>query len=476
MTIADPFLLAHQAGPRTFDLSGKLWPVSIRDQMVRGRLLVDRMFDQGILVTDPADIDSRLLVIGAGACGATAAAHAAVRGATVLLIDKEKDRFGFQLKAPSRWVDPAQYDWPLDHWTGTTFPWAGSAMPLTWSAGPAPAVAAQWENDLRAALAVAAGRLTILMRAGLSGPLALLPDKVHVHLAVQGRPCPEPMEFGRVIVAVGPGQEKTAVPWPAVTGGYVGFEFWEHDPFEDRPWKHTAPRTDALISGAGDGALQDFLRLMTGEPSAKLVSSRCGLPAWVARDLGSAEAVARSALHWGTNGEYDHLIHMQLDAEHRAVARRALGLPAVVAALDGMLSARAPDGMALVFPCRHLMCMYGLNRFLVHLIIERFKMLPPAPPARWPSLDVLDGSSVTAVTAHPGSPHACGTASACFGQGHEVTLVDAPVCYRRTQPTRRWTRDANVVVIRHGLEERDIRNLGLVPQLRARQVLPYYLP
>ena len=34
--------------------------------------------------------------------------------------------------------------------------------------------------------------------------MALLPDKVHVHTKVMGRPCPEPMEVSRVIVAVGP--------------------------------------------------------------------------------------------------------------------------------------------------------------------------------------------------------------------------------------------------------------------------------
>ena len=40
--IADPFLLAHQVAPRMFDLSGKLDPISIRDQMIRGVLLVHR--------------------------------------------------------------------------------------------------------------------------------------------------------------------------------------------------------------------------------------------------------------------------------------------------------------------------------------------------------------------------------------------------------------------------------------------------
>jgi hypothetical protein len=470
MPVADPFLLAHQAGPRTFDLSGKLWPVSIRDQMVRGRLLVDRMFDQGLLVEDPASLDSRLLVIGAGACGVTAAAHAAVRGANVLLIDKAADRFGFQRNAPTRWIDPVQYDWPLDQWTGAGFPWTGATMPLSWSAGPAPAVAHTWETrDIPMSLSLAAGRLRIVMTAGLDGPMALLPEKVHVHIKVKGTTCPEPMEFGRVIVAVGPGQEKTAVPWPKTPGGYVGFEFWETDDFEVRPWNHGASSTNVVISGAGDGSLQDFVRLMTGLSSAKLVYLTCGFAPSVARDLNAAEAIARSALHWGNNGEYDHLIHMRLDAEHRAVARRALGSASVRTALDGML-ANAPDLTRLVYRCHHLTCMYGLNRFLTHLIIERFSL--PAPPRV--SLEVDDGAAVQAVT---GLGHACGDPATCFGLDHDVTLADDQSCFDEVPATRpRRIVQANVVVIRHGLQEGDVRNLGLVPQLRARQVLPYYLP
>ena len=72
--MADPFLLAHQVGPRFFDLSGKLNPISIREQMIRARLLVERA-KQANLIGPNSD----LLVIGSGACGATAALHAASR-------------------------------------------------------------------------------------------------------------------------------------------------------------------------------------------------------------------------------------------------------------------------------------------------------------------------------------------------------------------------------------------------------------
>ena len=81
--MADPFLLAHLVGPRIFDLSGKLNPISIRDQMVRGRMLIDRAFEANLIGPDES-----LLVIGSGACGATAAVRAAERETQTLLIDK----------------------------------------------------------------------------------------------------------------------------------------------------------------------------------------------------------------------------------------------------------------------------------------------------------------------------------------------------------------------------------------------------
>src|SRR5690242_3041515 len=108
---ADPFLLAHQVGPRMFDLSGKLDPISIRDQMLRGLLLVDRALHEDLIGPK-----SPLLVVGAGACGATAALHAAEEGVPTLLVDRKDQAFSLQRNCKSRWIDPTQYDWPLDHW------------------------------------------------------------------------------------------------------------------------------------------------------------------------------------------------------------------------------------------------------------------------------------------------------------------------------------------------------------------------
>ena len=65
--------------------------------------------------------------------------------------------------------------------------------------------------------------------------------------------------------------------------------------------------------------------------------------------------------------------------------------------------------------------MYGLNRFLAHLIIERFLLpkLPPPPPV------ILMVNAGTIVTAAVGLGHPCGVPAYCFGKPHEVKLAGA---------------------------------------------------
>ena len=45
----EPFLLAHQVLPQLYLISSHVGPISIRDQMVRGRLVVERALEQGLI-------------------------------------------------------------------------------------------------------------------------------------------------------------------------------------------------------------------------------------------------------------------------------------------------------------------------------------------------------------------------------------------------------------------------------------------
>jgi hypothetical protein len=120
----DPFLVTHQVGPAVFDIGGKLYPVSIRDQMVRGQSIVDRAIQAGFGAKG-----EHLLVIGAGCAGAAAAIEAASRGITTHLIDTAPMPFLRQAACMTRWIHPHEYEWPLDHWPTPDYPFVGLPAP-----------------------------------------------------------------------------------------------------------------------------------------------------------------------------------------------------------------------------------------------------------------------------------------------------------------------------------------------------------
>ena len=459
--MADPFLLAHHVAERVFNISGKLSPVSLKDQVIRGRLFVDRAFEEGLITSAP---DQGLLILGGGACGVTAAIRAAELGVPTVLLERSPRLFGLQAGCTTRWLDPAQYDWPLDHWMAATFPWAGAPMPLSWSADWAHALARWWRLGLQAAVAYFGPTMlnvefnaSISTSAPFTYPMAL--PVINVNYTTSGGPQTKP--FGAVLVTVGFGLENTTAP-----SSYRGFAFWESDPFSNPNWgvpAGTAPRI--LISGAGDGALQDFLRIMTGQKSAQDAFQKCGIPASIAANLKDIERRAASALHWGRHAQHDHSLHMELEQEHQTQAAATLIQPGVKAKLAALLKGR-PTSLKLVYKCEHLTPFYGLNRFLTLLIAEHLKQTA--------GVSVLEPqTSVSSVT---GTTHVCAAnPTLCHGETHWIVLDAWADCRATTSSGSKATERHNVLIIRHGILPSAPAFHSLTPVAQARQVLPYYL-
>jgi hypothetical protein len=80
--VSDPFLAAHRVLPSFYLIGFPVSPISIRDQIVRGCLVIQRAFEQSLIAPDDP-----ILVVGAGAGGASAAIRAAELGAHVTLVD-----------------------------------------------------------------------------------------------------------------------------------------------------------------------------------------------------------------------------------------------------------------------------------------------------------------------------------------------------------------------------------------------------
>jgi hypothetical protein len=464
--MADPFLVTHQVGPAVFDIGGKLYPVSIRDQMVRGQSIVDRAIQAGFGVPG-----QELLVIGAGCAGAAAAMEAAARGITTHVIDAALLPFLRQAACMTRWIHPHEYEWPLEHWpmpnypfVGLPAPYYGPPVPLPWAANWSDVLAAGWAVDLGRAFRAYFPRLTLHYGSGLAGAPVYAGGKWVVNRLPLGSP---PLTVDMILIAVGFGAERVTAP-----PNFRSLAFWETDPYRWPNCGLAAP-PKVVISGGGDGALQDFLRVVTGLPSVGDVARACPIPVAVAANVLSAENRAQRAHLWGSLPEGDHDIQRTLhDAHHRA-ATLALTSPAVRAALSKLLPAKPPD-VWLVHPCSHFSTGYGFNRFLVLLIDAYYTSLGN------PSL-LIPCASVAGVTEVP--PHIClapGMAAPnpwlCIGQPHAVALAPAshpgcvPIPAAPPGPLL-----ADVVIIRHGVTGPAPL---LVPALtavdRPRQLLPIH--
>lgn len=459
--MGDPFLRAHYVAPRVFNISGKLTPVSLKDQMIRARLFVDRAVESGEISSAP---DRGLLIIGGGACGITTAIRAAQLGIAATVLERSPRLFGLQAGCATRWLDPSQYDWPLDHWSQGHFPWAGAPMPLYFLSDWANRLAHLWRLHLHVASAAFGRLLRVHVGAYLAGPAPLYqpPGAATIDVKYVTAAGTQIDTFGAVLVTTGFGTENTKVG-----STFRGFAFWETDPFASTNLglpSHATPRV--LISGAGDGALQDFLRICTGQNSARDVFDACGIPPTIAASLKDIERRSACSYHWGEHAGHDHALHMELENEHEAQVALALSDPNVWSNLGTLLAGR-PE-LKLVHTCEHLTPFYALNRFLV-LLIARY-------------IDQTTGTSVierqTAVTAvsTASRSHSCAlNASQCHGEDHDVELSDWSYCADKSAASPKSHEQFNVVIVRHGINVGVPAFAALTPIAQPRQVLPYYL-
>ncbi len=461
--MVDPFLLEHEVAPRCYDLGGRLTPVSIRDQMIRGRLIVDRAMEQRPSLI--AQGGPGLLVVGAGATGVTAAIHAARHGIRTVLIEQEAIPFSRQAGCRSRWLDPTQYDWPVEHWDRGKYPWTNPRMPLPWNANQANRLAIAWTHELNRA-----GRglpnLSVHYGTTLIGPPAHLSDgQLLVHF--RGRLPAD--TFGMMVTSVGFGTEDCSV------NDYRGFTFWETDPYaKPNAGVQSQIPANVLISGGGDGALQDFLRVVTRVRSAKDLYDQLIGPMqidstrMIAR-LQAAEDQAQRAYSWGEHRGHDHIVFAVLHRVYEDIiselAQNTAAWIAMGENVDALISSM--PRITLAYPCFHFGKCYGLNRFLVLLLTRYLARHHPSMILLRPNTHVVEIIGL--------GGHICALQpQQCHGEPHAVTFAFKD-CHGRglTAQSDPDGRDYHAIIIRHGVTP---AVSTLPPVSRSRQMLPYHIP
>lgn len=278
LSVFDCFgLLASKVAPNVFDLSSGQYHVSLRDQIVRGRLLVRD------LCAVNCTFES-LLVVGAGAGGLAVAVEAAKRGKRVVVLEARGTPMWRQMSASRRYVGPFMYEWPWQFSRNQEYPPNDLTMwdvfkncPRLSAVKPSTAkdFAGQmlkWFDEqspecpkLHVAVDVCGDlqdRVRAYLRAGFRADRSLDLSGMRWRGQVADQFSIKP-EY--IVLAAGMGEENCSLPHhdgvevEKEKALFKGTMFWEDDALQE----HAEKGGDIVVIGGGDGALQDVLRALT---------------------------------------------------------------------------------------------------------------------------------------------------------------------------------------------------------------------
>lgn len=327
-------LISHKVGLRLYNLSAGLSYVSIKDQVVRACALIDSLDGAGMLKSNSADSSAfDAIVIGAGAAGVTAGWRAASLGMRVCIVEKSDAPFSAQSKCNDRIVSFSMYDWPESFSTAGLFP-SLSGLPFAGRGLDDDKFPCHSTNKvpLRAKVHAAnwLSRLDVsgtkLCSSNASYPIKWLfnsvaaysvppqsifttdPGTLSVTVTDDGGASTQ-LSTANLIVATGIGLERPV-------DSYKPAPFWHDDPLA--PWHRSSRKTkrSIVISGNGDGAIQDAMKsLWKSEPIdlIPVVESLLGRAGKMIRNqtILAAERHAERQLLWGVD---DTETYQSLDA------------------------------------------------------------------------------------------------------------------------------------------------------------------
>lgn len=477
-------LAYHRVSPRVYDLAA-LRTGSIRDQLLRSHTVIESLIHEGIISGDQP-----LLVLGAGAAGMNAALSAATNGISVDIVERNKNPFSTFDNSSFRRVDPVEYDWPHTHFRNGVYPISSSKKQLVQTTGTASGLARAWRQEWDVWNAIENGiapngKITLIQKNAISFSKNIIDQGIsgHVHVsgpwdnstAVSGR------RYGAVISCLGFGKERTFDKHAPLWNDYRGPSFWKDD--DGIPKKgFNLPFKNVVISGGGDGGMQDFQRLLTGEFGKELLDSlTSSLQTHNAPELGGllyhelllAEDKGRRAFAWHSlTGSFETTMNEWHDSYKRSVenycsALKSYQLQNIATdilrpeVLSGNLSAY------WIYRDKTPGFGYGLNRFLTliigYLIENRFvrEISNNAFP-----IDINIMPNYKIATISPSRPHRCGKSNTCRKTPHHVGLVNL-------DGDDKSIPNADLIIIRHGSIPKPIL-YGRAPV--PEQMIPYSDP
>lgn len=471
MSRIDQALSFHLVEPNTYELSG-LRTGSVRDQMIRAFMLVERL-----VIQDAINDTTPLLILGGGAAGITAGLTAIALGVQVDLVEQHPGVCQTQLGVRTRWLDPVEYDWPHAHWSQGAMAWHPPApkYPLNYVAGFAHDLAKDWQalwNNV-----VVRTPSLVTQHQGDAANIKV-ESKNYGVLASNGPFSASGKAFGAAISCIGFSGEKVSVT--STTGLMGGPAFWSTDQLT-HPTLGLARSSTAtihvLVSGSGDGAQQDFVRILTGYETAKdlYLALKLDTQSFDHGELMMADDEGRRSYAWSMPDEEPKRDLLKWHARYEKV-------------IDGIWNDWISNGavsqhVKLLRPNIHATWLvgsntpgycFGMNRILSGLV-SRLHEWQTKRPLNDGETALANNNAIRIWNARvtdvaPTNGHACG--HGCYDQHHHVNVkvVDKKVVGSGLGNFNIGSFD--VIVIRHGVNQKPF--FGSVTA--AVQAIPFDVP
>lgn len=373
----------EERAPNKFWIGGKN-SVSVPDQIIRAKMLIEQ------LKSHIGFTDARVCVIGAGFGGAAAAILAAEAGAKhVRLFDRQARPFSLQNRCTSRVIDPTEYHWPFPWYETAQFPLAGD-LPFAFRVRENGAKtdadrnnrpANVWARDARKELFTAEAGCENLQLSFLTDVMGLEFDGEKHKVTTKDRSVKdgteEVHEFDILICANVIGGEKCWVERKPETDEekrhvFRSVAYWENDlvltTFRALSATAKSRIPSMLVSGGGDGALQDFIYYSTAGRSPSEIIKHVGYP--------SPDVIGRVMLYvtqmerswqWVPKEAHDVLLGCYRKMMQKC-AKTWLQTDLVRHRLIGLIQ----ENVKVVLVCREFARGFPLNAFVALAIDEVF--------------------------------------------------------------------------------------------------------
>jgi hypothetical protein len=476
-----------------YSIAGSLRPGAIKDQINRGGWIVRWMHEQNILSSLKP-----VLIVGGGAGGMSAALQALTLNIPCVLLACDADSkahgqlsdpveklFPAQGHCRSRFLEPTAYEWFDKHWDKHRFRADRRFHPLGYKREVASEIALKWRMAAAEIAARSANKLLVLStrRFATADEIVTRDDKAWRFVPAvleslnelnPGYPTLD-VKFAAVIIATGTGAEKRVENYPRTDPADEGFcskPFWSTDKIDHPSYGCAEPPQRVLISGGGDGGMQDALRFILQRrwrDIANLVN-KLEIPPRLLKDL---------SLEQGSGC----VQNTRIDATSKQVARDYVQWISTRGMLNGLLQdllrPNRPE-VDLVFYHNHLHGSYPINRFMLHLLHE-LTVMESVELARKPKLNFVADTEVIGVKHIAHEPLGASSqdrgAGHCWGKPHRAMFRARSSCAHSHGPVEllESPHEYQIVIIRHGTNQQ-LLDIGKRLQTDRTEKTPTFPP